>query len=145
MANTPNHVGRPQQVIALGQTWTLSRWDRRTWAEFLDWAKTQLPDPRKTAAEFLAMLPHDDPSRESIVAKALDEANTHLSISSPRVKALLESSAGVTRLVYLLLKPNHPEITEETAYDIVTTADNLNDVLTKCAGVAPGKGPSPGE
>lgn len=150
MPNTPSHVGRPQTVEALGQTWTLARWDRRVWAEFLEWAKTKLPEPRKTAAEFLAMLP-EGPDRqavaETIVTKALDESTSHLSVGSPKVTQLLTSIEGGVYLLYLLLKRNHPEATEDTAYDLFTAVgpDVAQDLMGKCSGAAPaGKGDGPG-
>jgi hypothetical protein len=148
MSNTPDHVGRSQTVSALGTAYTLGRWDRRVWAEFLEWAKGRLPDPRKAAAEFLAMLPADDlESRSAVVKAALAESTEHLSITSPKVQALLQSIEGGTYLVYLLLKRHHPEVTEDLAYDVFTAVgpERMQEAMTRCAGVAPGgKADSPG-
>ncbi len=53
-----NHVGREVTVSALGQDWTFSRWDRRTWEAIAAWAKPLLPNPlrefRAVVAEFAA-------------------------------------------------------------------------------------------
>src|SRR4051794_28355490 len=113
MSNTPDHVGRPQTVEALGRTFTLARWTRAVWGEFLDWARNKLPDPRKAAVEFLEVVDKKDAAlRDTIVREALAESLEYLSVNSPRVARLLDSLEGTTRLVYLLLKPAHPDATE---------------------------------
>lgn len=39
------HIGREAEITALGRTWTLCRWDRLIWREFLKWVKANSPDP----------------------------------------------------------------------------------------------------
>lgn len=142
MSSPIGHVGREQIVEALGQTWTLSRWDRSVWAAFLEWAKTQLPDPAKEAAEFLKLLePNDEISRRAVVSQALRDRTDYLSVTSPRVAMLLDSVEGTTYLVYLLLKPKHPEVTADLAYEVVVTVgkEAMSELLKKCSGVIPKK------
>lgn len=146
MSNTADHVGRPQQVEALGQTWTLGRWDRPVWAAFLDWASAKIPDPKKQAAELLAMIPKDDTAcRVAVVEKALAESLEYLNESSPRVHQALDSLMGTAQLIYLLAKGNHPTMTEDLAYDIVVSAgkEQLQAKVKLCAGIPPQK-KSPG-
>lgn len=148
MDNTPSHVGREQTITALGREWTLARWDRRVWADFLDWAKTVLPNPAAEAAAFLALVPpSDEVTRRAIVAEALKCKMDYLSVASPRVVDLIGTLEGTTKLVAILLQKHQPGTTDETAYEIITSAgkDRMQDVLQACAGVLPKKDEPPGE
>jgi hypothetical protein len=43
------HVGRECTFDALGKPWTASRWSRRVWNDFVEWAKPLVPDPLEVA------------------------------------------------------------------------------------------------
>lgn len=148
------HVGREQTFEALGRTWRLARWDRAVWRDLLEWARPRIPDPRKTAAEFLAMLPPavttivggvpitTDPNgdqKTEIVKAALADAQEYLSPTSPKVNALLGTLDGVCELFRLLLKPAQPDITDDQAYEIVLTIGQkqAEDLAKGTAGIAP--------
>lgn len=148
MDNTPSHVGREQTITALGREWTLARWDRRVWADFLEWAKTVLPNPAAEAAAFLALLPPtDEVTRRAVVAEALKCKMDYLSVASPRVVDLIGTIEGTTKLVALLLQKYQAGTTDETAFEIIMAAgkDRMQGVLQDCAGVLPKKDEPPGE
>lgn len=61
--------------------------------------------------------------RFTSVSKGIEEraylsASRYLSIGSPELSGFLLSNEGQSHLLFLLLKPNHPEITAQDAYDI---------------------------
>lgn len=49
----------------------------------------------------------------------LDKATSTYSLNSPQIQSLLASIDGITQLMYLRLKPNHPDVTEDQAFAIV--------------------------
>lgn len=49
----------------------------------------------------------------------LDKATSTHSLNSPQIQSLLASIDGITQLMYLRLKPNHPDVTEDQAFSIV--------------------------
>lgn len=155
--NTPDHVGRSQTVEALGKTWTLSRWSRAVWNDFLAWAKTKLPDPRVEGRKTLAsLLPQegDAPDMRAALAEARnatakqinEETLEYLTVNSKRVNALLDTMEGTEYLTYLLLRGEHPEADTELAYQIVLSvgSEAMSEKLKLCAGVGPKKDASPG-
>lgn len=148
MSQTPSHVGREQTVYAMGRSWTLARWERYVWADFLEWAKTQLPDPAIAARDLLAVIPpEDEASRRQVVADAIKAKATYLSLNSPQVKELLDTLEGCVQLTYLLLKRHHPDATPDVAYDLVMAvgAEQMGRTLQACAGVVPKEQPPRGE
>lgn len=160
-----DHIGREIETTALGRTWRVSRWDRRVWVEFADWARTMLPDPiealaksidkialkdaeilreilrkdqeeqaRYEAALALCKTPEDTARvpRPILLAgkyiqqsdvmgrRALDKASSYLSFNSPEMNSLIGSVVGSGHLMYLLLKKHHPDVDEDTAFDVST-------------------------
>src|SRR3954468_17248808 len=109
------HVGREQSFEALGRTWTLARWTRGVWRDFLEWARPRIPDPREVAARFLELVPdtaENQGVRAIIVNRALDDAQEHLAPTSLRVLRLLGSSDGLVQVVRQLLRPAHGDVSE---------------------------------
>jgi len=134
------HIGRETEIRALGSTWRLGRWDRGVWRRFLDWAKTQLPDPLEEALKVVDRL--KEPAASNLVQRALAEKTTFLSIGSPRVAELLQSLEGGVYLLYLLLQKHHPGITEDDAMEIGMEygLQKLQEKLDQAAGTAPPEG-----
>lgn len=131
------HVGREQGFEALGRQWRLGRQTRAVWWEFLEWARGQIPDPiteAKRAVEGMS-----ESVVVKIVSKALDDKRIFLSVASPEVKALLNSLEGGVYLLTLLLKINHPEITEDLAFDISLEVgqERLQELFMVAAGQQP--------
>jgi hypothetical protein len=140
MAELAAHIGRESEIHALGTTWRIGRWDRGIWRKFLDWARTQLPDPVEEALKVVDRLP--EKVANALVQKALEEKTAFLSIGSPKVTALLQSMEGGIYLLYLLLQKNHPGITEDDAMEIVMEygVERLQERFDQAAGVAPQEG-----
>lgn len=59
-----------------------------------------------------------------------------LGIEHPEIPASMLTPEGISKLVYLMLKPNHPEITEDKVADLVdlTNIDLIANDLLKQAG-----------
>jgi hypothetical protein len=117
MAELAAHIGRETEIKALGQTWKLARLDRGIWRKWIDWAKTQLPDPVEEALKVVDRLKPEVAS--AVVQKALEEKTSFLSLESPKVAALMRAPEGMMQLLYLLLKKHQPEATEDDAMAIV--------------------------
>lgn len=114
------HVGRETTVEALGRTWRVGRWSRSVWEEFLAWARPRIPDPLEIASRHLDRFPPH--MQEMLVRHACDRAADYLGASSPQVQQCLTSLEGSVHLLYLLLRRNHPEVTEDMAMDIAVEA-----------------------
>jgi hypothetical protein len=145
------HVGREQTFDALGRTYTLGRWTRAVWRGFVAWAKDQLPDPRVSAGVFLAeclsRIPDDStPERLLIVKLAIDKATGFVGMDSPEVAGLLNTMDGGVKLLELLLKQHHPDVTEDDAYEIYTAVGGakIDAMAQACAGLLPEKKRDPG-
>lgn len=132
-----SHVGREAELTALGQSWRLARWERRTWDAFLDWARPRLPDPLEVARKALALFPQH--LHEGIVRHAIDLSSRALASNSPQVQALLASAEGTAHVLWLLLRDNHPGVTEEQAWLVMAGAgdDALAAAFRRCQGRTP--------
>jgi hypothetical protein len=115
-----SHVGREAEIVALGRTWRASRWTRAVWADFLAWAKGRIPDPLDILLSSLDRIPEH--LQDAAVRYAIDKSSEHLSVASPVVMRCLDSVEGTAHLLYLLLKPNHPGLTEDEAFEIALAA-----------------------
>src|SRR5262245_25399342 len=101
-----DHLGREQTVNALGRQWRLTRFDRSVWADWLDWARPLIPHPLEVIRGKLEGMPED--VAIALVEHAADQALVHLQSSSRPVQMLLYSAEGLTQVVYLLARPQHP-------------------------------------
>lgn len=115
------HVGVPQTFQALGQTWNTVRLERDIWFEFVKFAKTMLPNPITVGSELCNSLLQTDATkdqRNGITDTALLLAMDFMGVQSGQVISFLSSMEGSSYLLYLILKPNHPEMTPKLAWDI---------------------------
>lgn len=141
------HVGREAEFTALGRGWRASRATRDAWDRFLGWAKPRIPDPLEVGKKALALFP--EAQHAGIVRLAMEKAGEYLSIGSPEVMRCLGSMEGMAFMLYVLLRPNHPGITEDEAFDIVMDlgAQKFKETLEAAGGKVPagaeGKGPAP--
>lgn len=146
-ANVAAHLGREQEVEALGQMWKLARWDRAIWWRLLAWARSQVPDPLEAAATIIERMAgrqsklqveaRGKPPAESVplleeatilerrseqlLRIALDKRMAYLSVNAPEIQALIDSLEGSTRILWELLRPAHPAVTEDEAYGVLQT------------------------
>lgn len=133
------HIGREQDVQALGKTWKLARWERRVWWDLLAWARLKIPDPVDLIAGKLALMP--EPIAKHAVDAALRASRTFLSINSAEVQSLLASLEGSVYTVWLLLREHQPNVTEDEAYKVVLDIgkDNLPGIFAIALGKSPEK------
>lgn len=78
--------------------------------------------------------------------KALEKATSYLSAQSKELSGLLSSHEGSAYLFWLLLKPRHPDITEDEAYDVFVDLEmnggadgrqTVERIIRTCNGTAP--------
>ena len=74
---------------------------------------------RETGRPAVLMLPKYKQMAEYIVDKALEKAASYLSFNSPEMRSLINSAPGSAQVLFLLLKPHHPEISESQAFDLM--------------------------
>lgn len=143
-----SHIGREAEFQALGRTWRAGRATRAVWDAFLAWARPRIPDPLEVGRKALALYPEGQ--HAAIVRLAMEEAQAYLSIGSPQVMRALGSLEGMGHMLWLLLRPNHPGITEDEAFDIVMDLglEKFRQTLEATGGKVPaaaeGKGQAPG-
>lgn len=113
-----NYVGKEQTIVVDGKSYKLSRLTRATMKEFAEWAKSLIPNPLDVVAERLdqfAKYPH---LQEVMVKDAVARSKTFGDFNSPEVQSIMSSMDGQIKMVSMLLKPNHPELTEDEVFDI---------------------------
>jgi hypothetical protein len=142
------HLGAEAKVQAFGQTWILARWTVSIWNDFLDWAKGKMPDPFAGLDRVAAMIPADASHAHPVgvafnqaLQRAQERAAVMLSLQSPEVSELLQDPRGAARIAWLLLRKNHPDITEDMAFAIV---DEIGpEKMREAFEIAQGKLPPP--
>lgn len=141
-----DHIGRPATFHALGQEWTLARWTRSVWHDLIEYAKTILPDPRMEAEEILRYVPESDSAtRVQVVRDAILQSRSMFTIGSKQIQEFIATTDGVTYLLYLLLRPNHPEITLDQVFEIAShPPPEMAKALERAAGVVSPNDGSPG-
>lgn len=136
------HVGRVQEFKALGRDWRLGRWTRAVWSALLEWAKPRILDPFDVAEKAMKRFP--EKFHAEIVRDAVERAGEYLAIGSPSVMQAIGNLEGTAHLSWLLLKPAHPGLTEDEAFDIVVDVgvEKMALMLKRASGEPPP--PSPG-
>ena len=154
--------GRECEAEALGQRWRFGRWTLRVLDDWTEWARTQLPNPIDEAAAAIERMEADEEKRkitdpkllarrnkikDELVTAAIRQASSYLAFSAPEVQSLLNSPRGGAHLVRELLKGNHPDITEEKAFDLAQAMgmEEMERVMLTTSGKAPpgGNGQAP--
>jgi hypothetical protein len=146
----PNFAGEPATFAALGRTWTLSRFSLSKWRPFVEWVKSQMPDPRELAFAYISNEHIPESKKAEIVQAALDREWRFTSIESEEVREARQTPEGMTQIVYLLLRDHHPEITPDDASIIVAAAvfKELAAAIARSEGevpAAPGNEQAPAE
>jgi len=155
------HIGREATIEGVcGRAWKLPRLTRGITVKFEEWAGAQLANPIKAAREEVEALAVraveikrdkslDDETRAELLAANLRQREqiTEAAIErsqvpmSARANALLNTQAGATHMLYLLLKVHQPDVTEEQAFDVLMEIglDAVQEKIDTAAGVAPPK------
>lgn len=64
------------------------------------------------------VLPSWKPITDTLTAKAQELAGCYLDFASPQFRSLLSSPPGLSYAMYLLLREQQPDVTEDKAYDL---------------------------
>lgn len=138
-------IGSTSTVKALGRTWTIGRLELRVIREFRDWIKTQIGDPFARVEKFFDRLPDAEKLRR--IKEAEDECRQleSFSLSSDLAKRFMNAEEGAAFLFWQLLKPAHPDVTIEEAFQVCQAMgqQRQNEVLAKSAGEVRGNGAAP--
>lgn len=117
-----DNIGREQELEVNGERYRLSRCTISVLRDFRDWAASRLPDPLEIVKKQLEGFPPH--LQELMVKEALERANRVKDFASPEVQALLHSFEGMLHLLGLLLRPNHPTLTDQEIFDLLTNCLN---------------------
>jgi hypothetical protein len=112
-----------------GRTYLVSQPDDRTFASIHKEFRKNAPTPIKAVSKELEDLP---PQYRATAIKAAVEltAGGAVDLSESFIREQLQEPRGCAFLVYLLVKPQQPDVTLETIVPFVT-AENLSDILVK--------------
>lgn len=113
-----NYIGKEQTITVSGKQYKLCRLTRSIMREFAEWAKALIPNPLDVVAEKLPQFDKYPHLQEIMVKDAVAKSKTYGDFNSPEVQAVMNSMDGQIKMTTLLLKPNHPDITEDEAFQI---------------------------
>lgn len=113
-----NYIGKETQITVGQKTYKLARLTRGIMHEFAEWAKSQIPNPLNVVAEKLPLFDKYPHLQDMMVKQAVKDSKTYGDVNSHEVQAIAGSMDGQIKMVTLLLKANHPEVTEDEAFEI---------------------------
>ena len=65
--------------------------------------------------------------RTAMLHRAFDESNEQSSLAKPKSQEILESLEGISKILYLCMRKNHPEITMQEV-STVCTMENMVEI-----------------
>jgi len=98
-----------------GQEWFISPLDEKGWTEYLAWVKGLYIDEQKAHAADL------DPDIKATVLEKAFERLGRMTLDSPEAKPVTESPVGIFRLIWMHLRPRHPDVSMAQVAEIVNT------------------------
>lgn len=110
-----------------GQTYNISPWTYRIQGEFEKYMERKAVETFKLLSECMT------PEERAVELAALrrEIVSGEYSFGSDTIARALNSVGHLTYLFYLMLKPNHPEMTVDKAGEIVSS--NLGEMMDKIA------------
>lgn len=130
-----SHVGSEQTITVGGQTYRLGRLRRKEWREFHDWAAPMLPNVLEILAGQIEKYPAA--LQPVMASEAVQMVNEPI---ERRTNALLDTPSGWAKMVELLLREHHPDVTEDDAWDVaIEIKSQMLDIITKAEGKVEGK------
>lgn len=109
-------VGQEQTVKVGEKVYTLSKADASVREEFLEWARPRIADPIDA---ILGKLEKMKPKAASLFTReALQQARARYDFASPEIQQVAQTEAGIVKMISLLLRKHHPDITDEEALDV---------------------------
>lgn len=101
-----------------GKKFTLSRFSYEHQIEFLDWANKELGDPVENIAKIYKLFPEAH-IQTALVNKAIEDAKIKRTMDSPEVWALQKTPQGSAKLMVMLLRKHHSELTPAQIDELV--------------------------
>lgn len=132
-----HHVGIDTFIEVDNKKYKLSRFERKEHRKFLDWADKVIPDPFELIMGRLESFP--PALQEILVKEALQYAKMRLTMLSPEVQNLLQTSEGGIKLLEVMLQRHHPELTTaevENIYDRCQEEHGPDYLISKVAEVS---------
>lgn len=130
-----SHVGREQTIEVNGKKYRFGRLKREDWAEFHQWAEKLLPPLLDILAASIEKFP--------LEIQRLMASESVAMVNEPierRTSSLIDTPSGWAKLVELLLRENHPDITDEEAWDVsIEIKGQMWDIIAKAEGKIEGK------
>ena len=104
--------------------------------------QAEIERAKKENRQPVLMAPKYSQIAETLTSKALDKSASYLSFNSPEIESLLQSVPGSTYLFFLLLRQNHPDISEDEACEVFIgcSQEEVFKILSAVRGEAKGSG-----
>jgi len=112
-------LGKETRIAALGRSWKVGRLELHVIKGFRDWIAERIGDPYEPAMRLLNLVPPAEGMKLVNEARAVEKQLQCFSMQSALAKEHLATEEGVARLFYLLLQANHPDVSEEEAFQVV--------------------------
>lgn len=131
-------LGVANEIYALGKHWTIGRLTKSVWDNLLDWAQPRIKHPLEVLKPIIKDV--SDETAFKLISEARKEYPLILTILHPIYQECINNTPeGQVQQLYELLKPAHPEMTPDLAFEIFkdTKQDNLQAAIFKAAGQCP--------
>lgn len=93
-------------------------------------AKEEGREPALIAGQF-------KPFADTMTQQAVNKASVYCGFGSPEVTSVLGTSEGGSYMLYLLLKPNHKDITPDEAFELmIALGQRTQRIISTCSGKA---------
>lgn len=120
------YTGKDTPLVVDGKRYMLSRFTRALEDEFVEWAKSVLPNPIAVIGAGLSKLPAN--VQEMLVKEAVAKACALQSFFNPDIQSLVGTPAGSVKLFSLLLRKYQPELTEDDVINLIGKAGRDEDL-----------------
>jgi hypothetical protein len=118
--STTGWIAKPSSFQLNDKTYKLSRFSRKYSDVFVEWAKKVLPNPVDELITRISKFPHDfQVAITNMITKML---SCKMTFDSPEVAALFYTQDGQYKTLMILLQANHPELTDDEAWDVIHDA-----------------------
>ncbi len=131
-------IGREATVHALGKTWTVGRFTMEVWDDLIRWAADRIPNQLEALRPIIRDVPPE--MAMQLIRDAQAKTPDVLTIGHPLLqKAIEETPEGQIHRWYLLLRQKHPDVTKDTALEILMELGQakIEETLAQVAGQPP--------
>ena len=117
--DTARATAAPMEIELGGEKYLLSPFRDKDFGEFTRWVKGRIVQLAKDSLDGLP-----DNERKFLLVHAFEKANL-IEINSPDAIRAMATLDGAAKLLYLGLRRNHPELTEQKVLEILTEPQSL--------------------